>query len=35
MDIIEEYDEDLIKERPAYEKIVNNKFAEKAVEEVK
>lgn len=35
MDIIQEYDSNLIKERPSYEKIINNEFAEKAMEEVK
>lgn len=35
MDIIQEYDGKLIKERPPYEKIVNNEFAEKAIEAAK
>lgn len=35
MDIIQEYDGELIKERPPYEKIVNNEFAEKAIEAAK
>lgn len=32
MDIIEGYDKELIPERPSFEKIVNNSFADKAIE---
>jgi len=35
MDIVQSYDPELLKERPPYEKIVDNKFGEKAVKEVK
>lgn len=35
MDIIQSYKADLIQERPAFSKIVNNSFAEKAIKDVK
>lgn len=35
MDIIQSYKADLIPQRPAYSKIVNNTFAEKAIKDVK
>ncbi|MEG1798385.1 MAG: ABC transporter substrate-binding protein [Clostridium sp.] len=35
MDIVQSYNPELLKERPPYEKVVDNQFAEKAVKEVK
>lgn len=35
MDIVQSYDPELLKERPPYEKVVDNKFGEKVVKEVK
>lgn len=35
MDIVQSYDPELLKERPPYEKVVNNDFGEKVVKEVK
>lgn len=35
MDIVQSYDPELLKERPPYEKVVDNQFGEKVVKEVK